>query len=195
MLHNLCWYSQHTQAEDTRHRVTVSDEVTPVPPVQAQASLPLQSANGSMVHRQGFHPTDPDTSPVFCCVLLDAHCPGTQVRLPSSVSFDTILSGTGSLLIPTRVRHYISALCALWSVHAPAHEPYLRKWLYNVTGNNIKDSNGIISQQKKAQDRKTKKQHHSSFIVSSCVTLLTMYVSTTLHFALYYWNISCNMSR
>lgn len=54
-LHSLRLYSQHTQTEDTWHRVTVADQIAPIPPVLAQSSLALFLADRSVVNRQVFH--------------------------------------------------------------------------------------------------------------------------------------------
>lgn len=50
-----CFYSQHAQTEDPRHRVTVAEQVAPIPAVLGQPPLPLFFANGSMVDIQFFH--------------------------------------------------------------------------------------------------------------------------------------------
>lgn len=67
ILHNLGLYLQHTQTVDARHRVTVTDQVAPIPPVLAQPPLPLFFADRSVVDRQVFHH---GSSPVLLLVLL-----------------------------------------------------------------------------------------------------------------------------
>lgn len=53
---------QHTQTVDARHRITVADQVAPIPAVLAQPPLPLFFAYGPVVHRQVFHPSSPALS-------------------------------------------------------------------------------------------------------------------------------------
>lgn len=67
IMHNLYFYSQHTQAVDTLHRVTVTDEVAAIPPVLSQPPLPFFSTNGSVVDVQIFHHS---FSPDLLLVLL-----------------------------------------------------------------------------------------------------------------------------
>lgn len=76
VFHNLGLYSQHTQAIDAWHRVTVTDQVATIPPILAQPPLPLFFADGPMVDRQVFHH---DSCPVL---LPSAGSPVSLILFP-----------------------------------------------------------------------------------------------------------------
>lgn len=82
ILHNLGWYSQHTQAEDARHGVTVSEQVAPIPPVLAQPPLALLFADGPVVDRQVFHLS---SSPDLLFILLPSASSPFALALNSSL--------------------------------------------------------------------------------------------------------------
>lgn len=80
-------YSQHTQAEDARHGVTVAHQVAAVPAVLRQPPLPLLFADGSVVDGQGLHHKLRSRSrSLFFFSFFTLCCPNSPLSLCLSVS-------------------------------------------------------------------------------------------------------------
>jgi len=125
-------YSQHTQAEDALHRVTVADKVAPVSPVLGQPPLALLLTNGSVIDRQVFHHR---FSPNMLLLLFQSArslffpSPPSQFYRMQAVVFHTGSTGTAAVQpLIQHLPHTASNICAgslslsqqdFWLLHRP----------------------------------------------------------------------------